>query len=176
MYRAAVLFALGLVGFLVAFLPTQLTDDLEEIKLPPTNCVLPIIIPSFDPASIQTRPASKGQVVVEIPVVLQHPGITGLGSSIGYNVTLKSMDDWHSTAVQVDAGRVTTKGNATVLARFSIPEKQAASQNSFQLEVSADAKSHSGSSGSGLDRVYISFLEQTKGNPVATARTAADYW
>ena len=179
MFRSLGIFVLGLIALVLsiflAVLPFQMTDDLKEIERVPTICSLPIISPSFNLTSVQTRYKSKGQVDIEVAVFLKHPGISGLGNWIEYNVTLKPMDDWYSIVSKVDTGRVTVKDQAIVSAHFSIPKHEATSQKSWELEVSADAEPSVGSS-SGVDRVYVSFLNQTAGDPVAIVTGPAEYW
>lgn len=179
MFRPLGIYAWGLIALVISIflviLPFQLTDDLEEIERLPTICSLPIISPSFNLTSIQTRYNSKGQLDIEVAVLLEHPGISGLDNGIEYNVTLKPMDDWYSIASKVDTGRVTAKDQAIVSAHFSIPKHEATSHHSWELEVSADAEPSVGSS-SGIDRIYVSFLNQTAGNPVAIATGPAEFW
>src|SRR2546421_3409411 len=176
MFRSRGLFVLGLIALVLSiFLAVLKTDDLKEIERVPTICSLPIISPSFNLTSVQTRYKSKGHVDIEVAVLLKHPGISGLGNRIEYNVTLKPMDDWYSIVSKVDTGRVTVKDQAIVSAHFSIPKHEATSQKSWELEVSADAEPSVGSS-SGVDRVYVSFLNQTAGDPVAIVTGPAEYW
>ena len=179
MFRPLGLFVLGLIALILsitlAVLPFQTTDDLKEIELGPTTCSLPVISPSFNLTSVQTRHKSKGLIDIEVDILLQHPRIGGLGDRVEYNVTLKPMDDWFSSASHVDTGRVTVKDKAIVSTHFSVSAHEAASHQSWELEVSADAEPSVGSS-SGLDRIYLSFLNQTAQDPVAILTGPADYW
>ena len=179
MIRSLGILALGLMALIfsifLAVLPSQLANDLDEIKRFPTICSLPIISPSFNLISVQTSYKSKGNVDIEVAILFEHPRISGLGNEIEYNVTLKPVDDLYSIASKIDTGRVTVKDQAMVSVHFSIPKHEATPHSSWELEVSADAEPSVGSS-SGFDRVYISFFNQTAENPVATAIAPAEYW